>query len=224
MNDIIEHIVNDINIYSLETFSEIGFFKVRLAEEEKHDEVYSVSSDCAFIIGFYSTKSSCNFDLVIESPDRTKLVFRYKVEINKLFYAIDDKFIIPSTKLHDSKIYIQNFIGNVENLHIIKNNISVKDRISLIPKLMYCRINNDKYLIYDKGICYIRDSLYLDRDTYLYTEIQNIKVCKFIKSQNINTYIVSYIENETFNTNWEIFSKTPMNFIQSLYKSLFASR
>ena len=216
MNQVIETLSKyELDIDSLLPFLSNGFFKTLLKDE---DDIIDIN--CSFIIGFYSTESVCEFDLVVECFDTSRIIFHYNIGKNQLFYAINDKFIIPCIKLYRSKIYIKNFLGNPSDLYIIKNNISAEDTLSLIPRLLYCVLDKDNYLIYDEGICHVKSSLLLDRQTSLYSEIKNIKVCKFIKNQDMITYVTSYKEVE--NDNYLLINKIKsMNFFKSMYVFLF---
>lgn len=216
MNRIVELLTNNININSLDNFSNTGFFKVILSIDEEYRESYLLNIDCSFIIGFYSSNNSCEFDLVIEDINNFNTIFHYVINRNILFYAIDDKFIIPCTKLYNSKVYIKNFIGNPRNLSIIKNNIAIEDKIYMNNNLIYCKLHRDKYLLYDDGRCFIQDYLTLDRKTDLYNELINIKVYNFSKEQDSTTYLIYHKEPVYY-------IKPSINFFQSMYIFLVGS-
>ena len=217
MNKLLCKLVNeDIDVNLLSYTSSLNLFKTALASEEYDGDRYYIKI-CDFLVGFQST-DYCILNLLIRSEEGEEFTFHYILDPNKICYSIDDKFIMPYFKLYNSKVYIKNFTGNPSNLTIIKCNIPENDKNDLYNQLLYCKLNINQYIYYKEGKCVIKNYLHLDRQTRLFSELKNIKVCKFAREEELTTHLLTYPEEQD---DTEIRRTQPLNFLQTLYKFLF---
>lgn len=199
------------NIFNLPFGYSNGPFLSYLEDEHYSNNIYTIEKDCDFVVGFYSD-TSCDFELIIGDT-----IFKYILKENTFFYALDNKFIIPYLKLENQVIQIRNINGIKDNICIVKYNTYSDIRKNIMSRLLYCKLNTNIYLIYDRGSCFINTFLKLDRSTSLFQEIKNMKVYAYIRNEHAYTYLEYYIEREP-----KIFyNKRRSNFFGALWILLF---
>lgn len=204
------HVQSDLQ--NIPSDTQIGIFKTPVTEDS-----FILEKDCDFLIGFYS-EIECVIDLEIDD-----IVFSYVIQPGELFYAIDNKFILPYFALRDVYVKINTKLSLLTNIqtvkykvHLVKYNVTYDFKKYFIDRLIYCKLNTHLYLIYDDGLCSIKNSLTLDRKTLYYVRLRNMNILKVELRDDSYTYLTHFSNN---NDDTEV---KPMNALQAFWKMIFS--
>ena len=190
MEEVIDILIDDnINIDTVSYLSQNTITVTHLIDEYLDNNIYILNKKCDYLTGFYAFEE-CIFTLTLKNTDGSEVTFYYKLEPNKVFYALDNKFMIPCLQLYDCNIIIKLIKGNPKNISILRlSDIENNDKNTIF----YCKISINYYLLYSKGKVRIQDRSFYNITTE--TELHNIRIYKFMKDEELSTHMLSYSED-----------------------------
>lgn len=190
MEEVIDILIDDnINMDTIGSISKNKITVTHLTDEYLDNNIYILNKNCDYLAAFYAFEE-CIFTLSLKNTNGSEVMFYYKLEPNRIFYALDNKFLIPCMQLYDCNIIINLIKGNPKNIAILRlSDIETNDKNTIF----YCKISINYYILYSKGKVRIQDRSFYNITTQ--SELHNIRIYKFIRDEELSTYMLSYSED-----------------------------
>ena len=200
MEEVIDILIDDnINIDTIGSLSQNRITVKHLIDEYLQNGSYILNKNCDYLAGFYAYEE-CIFNFRLKNNDGSEVIFYYKLEPNKVFYALDNKFMIPCLQLYDCNILVKLIKGNPSCISLLRINLDSRDKYSK-NTLFYCKIKVNYYIYYIHGRYFLEKAYkylidyYNKLKTIKLRKLVNIQIYKFIINEDLSSHILNYIED-----------------------------